>query len=64
MIFKHPCLTHMESDFRNLKCYGFNTSLSSHLSFRLPLEEKNLAFKNKCLIKVPKKLSSLQNQHM
>jgi hypothetical protein len=35
----------MKSDFRNLKCYEFSTSFSSHLPFRFPLEEKHLAFK-------------------
>jgi hypothetical protein len=42
---KHPYLNHTKPDFRNLKCYGFNTSFSSHLPFRFPLEEKHLAFK-------------------
>jgi hypothetical protein len=42
VIFKHPYLTHTTSDFRNLKCYGFSTSFSSHPPFRFPLEEKNL----------------------
>jgi hypothetical protein len=45
VIFKHPYLTHTKSDSRNLKCYAFSTSFSSHLLFRFPLEEKNLAFK-------------------
>jgi hypothetical protein len=45
VIFKHPYLTHSKSDFRNLKCYEFKTSFSSHLPFGFSLEEKNLAFK-------------------
>jgi hypothetical protein len=45
VIFRHPYLTHMKSNSRNLKCYEFNTSFSSHLPFRFPLEEKHLAFK-------------------
>jgi hypothetical protein len=40
VIFKHPYLTHTESDFRNFKCYEFNTSFSSYLPFRFPLEGK------------------------
>jgi hypothetical protein len=45
VIFKHPYLTHTKSDFRNLNCYEFSTSYSSHLPFRFPLKGKNLAFK-------------------
>jgi hypothetical protein len=44
VIFRHPYLTHMRSDFRNLKCYEFSTSFSSQRPFRIFLEEKNLAF--------------------
>jgi hypothetical protein len=44
LIFKHPYLTHMKSDFRNFWWYEFNTSFSSHPPFRFPLEEKNLTF--------------------
>jgi hypothetical protein len=44
VIFRHPYLTHTKSDFRNLKCYEFSTSISSHLPFRFPLEEKDIAF--------------------
>jgi hypothetical protein len=40
VIFKHTYLTHTESDFRNLKCYEFSTSFSSHLPFRFPHEGK------------------------
>jgi hypothetical protein len=39
---KHPYLTHMKSDSRNLKCYEFSTSFSSHLPFRFPLALKNI----------------------
>jgi hypothetical protein len=45
VIFKHPYLTHTKSNSRNLKCYEFSTSFSSHLPFRFSLEEKHLAFK-------------------
>jgi hypothetical protein len=38
LFFKHPYLTHTESNFRNLKCYEFSTSCSSQLPFRFPLE--------------------------
>jgi hypothetical protein len=38
LFFKRPYLTHTESNFRNLKCYEFSTSCSSHLQFRFPLE--------------------------
>jgi hypothetical protein len=44
VIFGHPYLTHTKSDFRNSYCYEINTSFSSHLPFRFPLEEKKLAF--------------------
>src|SRR5450759_446709 len=40
--FEHPYLTHMNSDSRNLKCYEFSTSFSSHLPFRFPLLKKML----------------------
>jgi hypothetical protein len=40
MIFKHPYPTHTKFDSRNLKCYEFSTSYSSHLPFRFPLKEK------------------------
>jgi hypothetical protein len=45
VIFKHPYLTHTKSDFRIFLCYGLSTSFSSHLLFRIPLEERQLAFK-------------------
>jgi hypothetical protein len=44
VIFKHPYLTHTKSDSRNLKCYEFSSSFSSHLLFRFPLEEKKSCF--------------------
>ena len=42
LIFKHPYLTHTRSNFRNLKCYGINTSFSLHLLFTFSFEEKIL----------------------
>jgi hypothetical protein len=45
VLFRHPYFIHMKSDMRNFLCYAFSTSFSSHLLFRFPLEEKNVAFK-------------------
>ena len=45
LFFKHPYLTHMESNFRNLKC-KFNTSCSSHFLFRFPLEGRKSCFQS------------------
>jgi hypothetical protein len=42
---KHPYLTYTKFDLRIFYCYEFSTSISSHLPFRFPLEEKKIAFK-------------------
>jgi hypothetical protein len=42
VIFRHPYLTHMKSDFRNLECHGFSMSFPPHLLFEFHLKKKML----------------------
>jgi len=42
--FKHPYLTHTNSDSRNLKCYELSTSCSTHPPFRFLLLKEKVAF--------------------